>query len=638
MGDDSTTTPAKRGWEHFVKVLGLRDSQQKALEQKDVCDIHVFRRVWEDEGAFFEQFGDAALELFPLGRRVLLHAAWEWLNAHQAEIDTDDDDDSWFVSNFGKSFVKEVARKKRERAAEDQRAQQQEEAKRYRFAEPHQSNASAFTAGGTRTMQGIATLPPIYLDHLVPPQVKEHFTSKFDADPTEKEKGIVEDLLAALPYHGTTSNLKAIPETRPNKRTIHDHHLDFIAKQFDGQVTTERPPFRDGLARSSKRTLGDIGLIGGISSPRSYPEAYFHTGPLRLQGDDEDEESGSSVNFITTSMFECKDTSASPDSGHGEGIANATNAAVAMATIGIPCERIVVPVFTTTGGLVQVAAVYMLEPSLPTVCFVTPKLDLFEQEGRLKAAKILIAMSRHCNEMEQYVAANANSLTRVDNVTMRLDNEKYHIKSMADFFPCLGEGAEGASFSRMLDVTRQLADTDYACLPIATRLKDDKDGDLHHDAILFEKLVDYCIGFPHDASDRLALVSEMEKVVADMHEKGVVHMDPYLSNFMWKKENDSTFSVKIIDFDAAHKLGTKLTNATLLRLKESKSDFITLGVRATLDHDNLYMKMLREKMSEGSLRVAGPSESEQKVKSRLDSACTSMVQEIFVAGGSPPSG
>ena len=79
----------------------------------------------------------------------------------------------------------------------------------------------------------------------------------------------------------------------------------------------------------------------------------------------------------------------------------ATNTAVAMARAGIPPSRIVVPVFTTTGSLVQVAAGYMLgpsspdKPSLPAVCFVTPVLRLSDTSECEKVATILVAMARH---------------------------------------------------------------------------------------------------------------------------------------------------------------------------------------------------------------------------------------------------
>jgi len=539
--------------------------------------------------------------------------AWKWIDNHMGSID-DDDDWNWFVGNFRKtSFQRELSREKR--AAEAKL--RDEEDKRYKTAEPNQANASSFAASGTRTMTGVATMPPIFHDHLVPEHVKAHFTNIFEDDPSDEDKRKIDILVNGLLATGTSYNLKSVPETSkdPTSRTVQPHHLDFIATQFEGQVTTERI-FKDGVDKNTRRSLTDLGLTGGISNTGSFPEAYFHTGPLEQLQE-------SQCNFVITSLFECKDTAASPDSGHGEGIANATNAAMAMAWMGIPRDRVVVPVFTTTGSLAQVAAVYLLEPSLPTVCFVSKVLQLSEEEDRVKAAKILVAMSHHCNDMEQFVASN--SLNSVSGMPMRLETEKYHFKSMNEFFSCFGPGAEGASLTRMLDVTQKLADTPYACLPMSVRLKGRSDS---HDAIIFEKLVGYCIGFPHDASDRRVLISEMEKAVADMHGKGVVHMDLYLSNFMWKKDGDA-FRVKIIDFDSAHKLGEKLTPATWARFLEINSKFASLGVTANLNHDNHYMKMLKKKLDEESLRVAGQSESEADVKIRLDGACASLIDGVF---------
>ena len=122
----------------------------------------------------------------------------------------------------------------------------------------------------------------------------------------------------------------------PASRTSQTHHLDFIATQFEGQVTTERI-FKDGVDKNTRRSLADLGLTGGISNTGSFPHAYFHSGPQEPLEE-------SQCNFVVTSLFKCKDTAASPDSGHGEGIANATNAAMAMAWMGVPRDGIVVPV------------------------------------------------------------------------------------------------------------------------------------------------------------------------------------------------------------------------------------------------------------------------------------------------------
>jgi serine/threonine protein kinase len=49
-------------------------------------------------------------------------------------------------------------------------------------------------------------------------------------------------------------------------------------------------------------------------------------------------------------------------------------------------------------------------------------------------------------------------------------------------------------------------------------------------------------------------VTEIEGVLRRLHAKKVIHRDLYLSSIMWKKEDDRSFSVKLVDFDAVHSL------------------------------------------------------------------------------------
>ena len=52
----------------------------------------------------------------------------------------------------------------------------------------------------------------------------------------------------------------------------------------------------------------------------------------------------------------------------------------------------------------------------------------------------------------------------------------------------------------------------------------------------------------------------VEQAMKAIHRAGVVHLDWYLSNFMWQYQPDSgELSVKIIDFDSAHLLSDSLT-------------------------------------------------------------------------------
>ena len=260
-----------KGWNHLVKVLRLTEDQQRALEDRGVDDIYLFHGSGGLGLVDFFAF-DNETNIFPQARRVLMSDAWKWIDNHMGSID-DDDDWNWFVGNFRKtSFQRELSREKR--AAEAKL--RDEEDKRYKTAEPNQANASSFAASGTRTMTGVATMPPIFHDHLVPEHVKAHFTNIFEDDPSDEDKRKIDILVNGLLATGTSYNLKSVPETSkdPTSRTVQPHHLDFIATQFEGQVTTERI-FKDGVDKNTRRSLADLGLTGGISNTGSFPEAYF---------------------------------------------------------------------------------------------------------------------------------------------------------------------------------------------------------------------------------------------------------------------------------------------------------------------------------------------------------------------------
>lgn len=127
-------------------------------------------------------------------------------------------------------------------------------------------------------MQGVATLPPIFHENLIADQVKELFTSKFEAAPSKKEEGIIRKLSERFQCHGTTYNLKLVPEARSKDSVlpVQVHHLDFIAKQFTGQITTERI-FKDGLgwARIPNARWQILALLMGFPIKVLFPKLIF---------------------------------------------------------------------------------------------------------------------------------------------------------------------------------------------------------------------------------------------------------------------------------------------------------------------------------------------------------------------------
>ena len=640
-------------WERFVKVLGMSEEDRVFLEQSAIVghqfwyehckraldksnnntsNIQGDNKDINEEACIFEF--DSGNKIAP-NMRLNLFKAWKWLELNINEID---DDDAFFLRTFKRGKFLSAVRKEEKRKQEKK---EKEKSKRLKLTEPNQASASCFTAAGSRTLEGMASLPSVYYPHLVSPQVKTWFTDEFEvnfeADKEAEEKATdtiaIAKLLDGFIIHGSGHRLKVVPDTMTYKcnRCVKKQHLDEIAIVLDGPMTTEGV-FKDGIANlgeGTRRTLGELGLTHGIANSNSFPDGYFHTKPIRGLP-------SSPVNFLTTSMLECKDTAAAPLAGTGEVIANATAAAVAMLRQGIPFNNVVVPILTTSGRMVQVAAVYMLEPSLPAVCFLSNNMDLANEDHATKVARIILAMAKHADKIETFVRTGLEKGTLIakPDIDMRFDNEKYHVKLIKNFFSCCGPSLVESSILRLLAITSKIADMkDSICLPIAIRLSD---AIYKEDVILFDKLVDFKIGLPATTlEDRKALVAKIELVVAQMHSKGVVHMDLFLSNIMWKKENDGTFSVRIIDFDSVHKLGCPLEDCAFTAIRDHNGGiFGKLGAVATKEHDTLYIQMLKSNIDHPKLRDMHMEDTDSChvdcIKRRLDAQCTVLIQKTVL--------
>ena len=85
--------------------------------------------------------------------------------------------------------------------------------------------------------------------------------------------------------------------------------------------------------------------------------------------------------------------------------------------------------------------------------------------------------------------------------------------------------------------------------------------------------------------------------MAAIHAQGVVHLDWYLSNFMWKIDSSTgKLEVKIIDFDSAHIIGDSLTEETNMRLRGTRTQLAQLeqgGAADLRNYDISLMNLLR---------------------------------------------
>jgi hypothetical protein len=80
----------------------------------------------------------------------------------------------------------------------------------------------------------------------------------------------------------------------------------------------------------------------------------------------------------------------------------------------------------------------------------------------------------------------------------------------------------------------------------------------------------YRLGMPTAQSQRVALVKAIRAAVSLIHAAGVVHVDLYFSNIMWKIDPQDNILVKVIDWDTAHAAGEPLMNSIRQRLSTDR--------------------------------------------------------------------
>jgi hypothetical protein len=175
---------------------------------------------------------------------------------------------------------------------------------------------------------------------------------------------------------------------------------------------------------------------------------------------------------------------------------------MALLKVGLPIDEIVIPIVSLTGTQIQFAALYLLEPCFPTVCFFTTPLRLADEGNTI--AKYLCAMHDFTIQLEEYIAATRGLSPPRGPKQMELSVEKYYFKKMDQFFSTYtNDESKEKSVNHFLRVTEKLQGFKAVCLPLTIRLGETKGGIRSKDIIVFYMLTGYEIGFPDDEEDRI---------------------------------------------------------------------------------------------------------------------------------------
>jgi serine/threonine protein kinase len=156
-------------------------------------------------------------------------------------------------------------------------------------------------------------------------------------------------------------------------------------------------------------------------------------------------------------------------------------------------------------------------------------------------------------------------------------------------------------FTRVMD--RLWADEDcrsFVVFPLCFR----QDGSDF--SIVFPRLSDYRIGLPSDDSLRSQFIAKLEIVMHSLHHAGVVHLDWYLSNFMWKCDDTSgEVIIKVIDFDSAQIISDGASQGVLKRLSGRRAELAgrEVGGRSDLRNFDISLMNVLKKFSESEPKL-----------------------------------
>ena len=284
-------------------------------------------------------------------------------------------------------------------------------------------------------------------------------------------------------------------------------------------------------------------------------------------------------------VWEVKGQEASPfvairqaGTGYGFGIATF------LVGLGIPVDEIVVPVVLYTSVCVQFGAVFVLEPSFPVFTLVSCVFDLSRKEQALDAARHVIKIRHHCIETGLTVEKEFKKIMKhsdykeppkdfLSSMTIALSKKRYFLKAVRQSqtdsppkgFELVGQGQNSESGAyHMIRVYGQLdealatSERSSVCFPICFREK----GGSEPLSLVFEDLKwdnleggPYRVGLPPDGSLWAAWLKSVQDAIDGIHKAGVVHVDLYPSNIMWRRKGNGgseVIEVKLIDFDVAH--------------------------------------------------------------------------------------
>jgi hypothetical protein len=382
-----------------------------------------------------------------------------------------------------------------------------------------------------------------------------------------------------LEIFGEKMGLQSIKETVPNG--IEDQFVKFFEKHW-----------KLGLKNNGRVQLKSKNLEDGIASSSSYEDCHHTFG-----------------NEAYLSVIEHKGSEASAFPAISQAAVTATNFAIGLLKRGVPRQSCIIPVIGHSGIAMVIGATIILEATFPTFIPLSKHLDLSDPYESKVAFAYIKKASDHCLALSQLLLGiSAPDVRQVPQVHMALDlsnNRSLFIKTIDRETYQRGIGLFSdhnqdptdvePGIQNMMMVFNKLYNSatarPYVAFPLSIRTPDSASKKLYQ--IIYQNLstLGFVIGAPNRMTDEdnyNKYCISLRRAVDAVHAAGVLHVDLYLSNVMWKKTGDEV-EIKIIDWDASQLLSQEDFHPNI---KSKLEDHLHFQVTFGPEHDKLYLSIL----------------------------------------------
>lgn len=333
-----------------------------------------------------------------------------------------------------------------------------------------------------------------------------------------------------------------------------DRSVDGILSDLFSQFfKTESTP----ATQTQKFTMKDLNAEFGLATWFSKTD-FAHTTTLK---------NGSRFGLA---VIEYKDTAQAPLEQMGKAYAAGCNIILSHIRLGIEWSECAIPLALTNGNLYQFAWVTLLEPSFPVLHVTTGVLDASVLSARELIGKHLVHIKEFCTSREKRIR-RCSTLSKVDpKAPFELDKDKYHRKSVNNMFWRWPKNHE-ESLWYIWQIYEHLSGVAEAVLPLACANLKPVDSKIDK-VIIYPKLEkQFAMGVPSDKDLYQKYLKQLGEAIAKIHQAGVIHVDMYPSNILWRFW-DNQMVLRIIDWDASTLMGDSFTETMELRLTKDENE------------------------------------------------------------------